>query len=130
MREQQQQQQKQQPQQQPNVSANEIWWTTKAATTTVNYEDFHNWLARQGKTKRTIKETVNYSKRFASVLDTRDASIILDTIKPETRHHVLSSLANLAKYTGRYEQFNQIRRNYNLKWTKTDSTKHFERFFN
>lgn len=91
---------------------------------------FYSWLANQGKTHRTIKETVSYARRFASVLDTGDASIILDQIKPETRHHVLSALANLAKYTGRYEQFNQIRRNYNLKWSKPDSLQAMHRFFN
>jgi hypothetical protein len=39
-------------------------------------------------------------------------------------------LANLAKYTGRYDQFMQIRQRYNLKWSKGDSIQHFDRFFN
>ena len=94
-----------------------------------NDSSFYNWLQNQGKTKRTIKETVAYARRFASVLDTGDASIILDTIKPQTRHHVLSALANYAKYTGRYELFNQIRRNYELKWSKPSSLQAMQRFF-
>jgi hypothetical protein len=61
------------------------------------------------------------------VLDTGDASIIINTIKPETRHHVLTALANLAKYTGRYQEFLEIRRRYNLKWEKADPMKHFEK---
>jgi hypothetical protein len=78
----------------------------------------------------TIKETVNYTKRFASVLDTGDASIILNTTKPYMQHHALTALANLAKYTGRYQKFLEIRQRYNLKWSRGDPMIHFERFFN
>jgi hypothetical protein len=95
-----------------------------------NINDFRSWLVAQGKTKATVKETINYAKRFASVLDTGDASIILNTIKPNVQHHALTALANLAKYTGRYDQFTQIRHKYNLKWSRGDPIKHFERFFN
>jgi hypothetical protein len=34
-------------------------------------ELFREWLITQGKTKVTVKETVNYAKKYASVLDTR-----------------------------------------------------------
>jgi hypothetical protein len=91
---------------------------------------FRSWLVAQGKTKMTIKETVNYTKRFASVLDTGDASIILNTTKPHAKHHALTALANLAKYTGRYQKFLEIRQRYNLKWSRGDPMIHFERFFN
>jgi intergrase/recombinase len=88
--------------------------------------DFHDWLARQNKTPRTIRETVNYARRFASVLDTGDAALIVNTLKPVSQPNALKALANLAKFQGRYELFNQIKRNYNLKWEKADSLKHFE----
>ena len=92
--------------------------------------DFRSWLVAQGKTKMTVKETVNYTKRFASVLDTGDASPILNTIKPNVQHHALTALANLAKYTGRYQKFLEILQRYNLKWSRGDPMTHFERFFN
>jgi intergrase/recombinase len=42
----------------------------------------------------------------------------------------MSALANLAKYTGRYDEWLQLRHRYNLKWSKTESLQHFYRFFN
>jgi intergrase/recombinase len=46
------------------------------------------------------------------------------------QHHALTALANLAKYTGRYQKFLEIRQRYNLKWSRGDPMTHFERFFN
>jgi integrase len=90
---------------------------------------FHNWLASQGKTKATIKETVNYAKKYGIVLDTGDASPLL-TLSPRNKHHAMTALANLAKFTGRYDQWVQLRHRYNMKWSKGDSIESFERFFN
>jgi intergrase/recombinase len=104
------------------------WITPNDTSFNISTDEFHNWLASQGKTRATIKETVNYAKRFASVLDTGDASELL-TLSPRNKHHALTSLANLAKYTGRYDQFLQMRQRYNLKWSKGDSIQHFHRFF-
>jgi hypothetical protein len=42
----------------------------------------------------------------------------------------MTSLANWAKYTGRYDKFQQIKQRYNLKWLRVDSTIHLQRFFN
>lgn len=89
---------------------------------------FRSWLTSQDKTKATIKNTVNYAKRFSHVLDTGDASSLL-TLSQRNKHHAMSALANYAKYTGRYDQFLQIRHKYNLKWTKGGSLQYFERFF-
>ena len=81
---------------------------------------FRSWLTSQDKTKTTIKNTVNYAKRFSHVLDTGDASPLL-TLSQRNKHHAMSALANYAKYTGRYDQFLQIRQRYNLKWSKGGS---------
>ncbi len=40
------------------------------------------------------------------------------------------ALANYAKFTGRYDQFLQLKKRYSLKWSKGDSLQTFERFFN
>jgi hypothetical protein len=89
---------------------------------------FRSWLISQDKTKVTVKNTVNYAKRFSYVLDTGDASTLL-TLSQRNKHHAMSALANYAKYTGRYDQFLQIRHKYNLKWSKGGSLQYFERFF-
>jgi intergrase/recombinase len=94
----------------------------------VNKVRFQNWLLSQGKTKATVKECVNYAKRYGMVLDTGDASILL-TLSPRNKHHAMTALANLAKYTGRYDKFMQIKQRYALRWNKADSVKHFDRFF-
>ncbi len=91
---------------------------------------FSDWLVAQGKRPRTVRDTLFYAKKFAYVLDTGDATPIMTKVKPLSQKHVLSALANLSKYQGRYERWNQIRRNYNLHWVKADSITHFERFFN
>jgi hypothetical protein len=51
------------------------------------------------------------------------------TLSPRNKDHAMSALANLSKYTGRYDKWLQLRHRYNLKWSKTDSIQSFERFF-
>jgi hypothetical protein len=94
-----------------------------------HFAGFSDWLVSQGKRKRTVRDTMFYANKFAYVLDTGDATPIMTKVKPLSQKHVLSALANLSKYQGRYERWNQIRRNYNLHWVKADSITHFERFF-
>jgi hypothetical protein len=89
---------------------------------------FHAWLVSQDKTKATIKQIINYTKKYGYVLDTGYASALL-TLSQRTKQHVMAALANYAKYTGRYDQFLQIRQRYNLKWSKGGSLQYFERFF-
>jgi len=95
----------------------------------VGAPQFHNWLKTQGKTKATIRESMNYAKRFGTVLDTQDALPLL-TLSPRNKQHAMSALANLSKFQGRYNVFLQIRQRYSLKWSKGDSLQYFERFFN
>jgi hypothetical protein len=90
---------------------------------------FYEWLRAQAKTKATIKEIVNYSKKYATVLDTGDAFPLL-TLSPRNKHHAMSALANLSKFQGRYNEWLQLRQRYNMKWSKTDSLQSFNRFFN
>ncbi len=91
---------------------------------------FRGYLAAQKKTKRTTKDIVNYARRFGLVLESGDASVLL-TLSPRPRHHAMTALANLGKFTGRYDRWLEIRRRYNLRWSKGyDAMAAFERFFN
>jgi hypothetical protein len=101
----------------------------KSETPLQFFDAFRDWLISQHKTNATIKETVNYAKRFCSVLDSGDASALM-TLSSRNKQHAMTALANLAKFTGRYNLFVQIRQRYNLKWSKGDSIASFERFFN
>jgi hypothetical protein len=89
---------------------------------------FSEWLQSQGKTKATIKETVNYAKKYWRVLDTGDASRLL-TLSPRNKQHAMTAIAYLSKFTGRYDQWLQLRQCYNLKWSKGDSLQVLNRFF-
>jgi hypothetical protein len=89
---------------------------------------FRGYLEAQNKTKKTIKDIVNYAKLHAHVLESGDASHLM-TLSPRNRHHAMTSLANMAKFQGRYDRWLDIRRRYSLKWSKGDSMKVFERFF-
>ena len=93
-------------------------------------EGFVRWLSSQHKTYNTIRETVIYAKKYGSILDTGDASLLL-TLSDRNRHHILCSVANLAKYQGRYDQFLQLKQRYNLKWTSgyNSSLQSLQRFF-
>ena len=71
---------------------------------------------------------MNYGKTDRYILDKGDAWPVL-TLSKRNKHHAMSALANYAKYTGRYDQFLQIRQRYNLKWSNGGSLQYFERFF-
>ena len=90
---------------------------------------FRGYLEAQNKTKKTIKDIVNYAKKFGHILESQDASVMM-TISPRNKHHAMTALANLAKYQGCYDRWLDIRRRYSLKWSKGDSLQAFERFFN
>jgi hypothetical protein len=94
-----------------------------------NFEAFRAWLQAQGKTKATIKNTVNYAKLHAHILESGEAGSLM-TLSARNKHHAMTALANLAKFQGCYDRWLDIRRRYNLKWSKGGSLQAFERFFN
>jgi intergrase/recombinase len=55
---------------------------------------------------------------------------MLLVLSQRNKQHAMTALANLAKFTGRYNQFLHLRQRYNLKWFKGDFIQYFERFFN
>jgi hypothetical protein len=114
-----------------NCSAGSGEWRGRAPYNTPNWQQFHSWLVSQGKAKRTVKTNVQYAKRFWFVLDTWDISP-LSTSLPGSRSKEITivALANLAKFQGRYERFQELKKRYALKWSTSNSTQYFERFFN
>jgi intergrase/recombinase len=81
-------------------------------------------------TERTAEDRMRYAKRFVSLLVINaDASELLQ-LTPDKRIHAMKALFCLAKFTGRYDQFLQLRQRYQLKWsTGTEKLDAFERFF-
>jgi hypothetical protein len=74
-----------------------------------------------------------YAKRYAFVLTSADmmpANLLLQ-LPPQTRLNVMKSLTALSRYLGCYENWQQTRKQYNLKWsTGNESLQALERFFN
>ncbi len=94
----------------------------------IDWQQFHNFLL-QGMNERTAEDRLRYAKQFAQILDMSNASSLLQ-LSAEKRIHAMKALSCLAKYTGRFDQFLQLRQRYNLKWsTGTEKLDAFERFF-
>jgi intergrase/recombinase len=78
---------------------------------------------------KTVGDRMRYAKQFYSILQTGDASSLMQ-IKPDKRIHAMKALASLARFTGSYDTWLAIRQRYNLKWsTGNESLATFERFF-
>ena len=88
-------------------------------------------LYLKSQNKRNIRQILCYARRYATVLETGDATPLVNLHSDTMRHHTLEALANLAKYQGRYDQWLQIRQRYNLKWSNgLGSLQSLQRFFN
>jgi hypothetical protein len=59
-------------------------------------------------------------------MDIKDLLIL----PPAKQRHIMKALANLAKYTGVYEEWNKLRRQHQLKWSSTNTLYVLERIRN
>ena len=70
---------------------------------------FHDQPQLQGKTRYTIKQIVNYSKKkYGYILDAGDTSPLMG-LSDRNKHHAMCAIANLAKFQNRYEAWNSNR---------------------
>jgi hypothetical protein len=73
---------------------------------------------------------VTYAQRFGAVLQTGDATPLVNLQSAAVRHHAMEALSALSKYMGRYNVWKDIREKYQLHWTSgNESLAAFERFF-
>jgi hypothetical protein len=98
----------------------------------IDWSDFKGYLLRTCR-PNTVKARMCYAKHYASVLtstDTMSANLLLQ-LPPQKRLNVMKSLTALSRYLGCYENWQQIRKQHNLKWSTGDeSLRALERFFN
>lgn len=59
-------------------------------------------------------------------MDVKDLLIL----PPAKQRHIMKALANLAKYTGVYEEWNRLRRQHQLKGSSTNTLDVFQRIMN
>ena len=72
---------------------------------------------------------MKYGKKYSYVLERVDIKDLL-VLPPAKQRHIMKALANLAKYGGIYEQWNNLRRQHQLKWSSTNTLDAFERIMN
>ena len=80
----------------------------------IDWEAYEEWLARD-KSRRYVKECLNYAKRYVHCLLGRDFSDVRDspiTIRP----HIVKALSNLSKFLGMYDVFKELMRKYGISW--------------
>ena len=94
----------------------------------IDWQQFHQFLL-QRMTAKTAEDRIRYAKQFGSVLQTSDATILLQ-VPPNKRIHVMKALSALARFTGQYNRWRSIVEQYQLSWsTGTEKLDAFTRFF-
>ena len=86
-------------------------------------------LLNQINNPRSTKDRLNYALNHLHILQGADAGELLE-VKAEKRIHVMKSLAALAKYTGCYDKWQQIRESFQLKWSNSDPLQDFNSIYN
>jgi hypothetical protein len=71
--------------------------------------------------KRNIRQIVSYALRYHSILETQDASPIVNLQTGALRRHAMESLTLLAKHRGLSDRWADIRKRYSLKWSGGDN---------
>ena len=92
-------------------------------------EDFKEYLIQQKQSRHTIRNKIQYIKRFSYILQEGNAQDLV-SVSPETRQHAMKSLASLSKYMGIYDRWHDIIRKYQLKWPKKEGLSVFNEIFN
>ncbi|MFL6477838.1 MAG: hypothetical protein ACJ707_03350 [Nitrososphaera sp.] len=89
--------------------------------------------------ERTGEDRLRYAKQYGALLESfssencgiREGKVSeLIQLKPDKRVHAMKALSNLAKFSGQYYKWLQLRQRYNLKWsTGNETLGTFEWFF-
>jgi hypothetical protein len=81
-------------------------------------------------TAKTAEDRMRYAKQYDYILTSFCTPTDLLQLPPNKRIHVMKALSCLAIFTGRIEQWQQIRRQYQLSWsTGMEKIDVFTRFF-
>jgi hypothetical protein len=88
------------------------------------WKNYASWLFKTH-SKTHAKEILRYSKKYAVILEKPNMASQLLLLSKDLRRLAMSSLSNLSKYMGFYEQWKQTIRNYGLKWENTNSLETF-----
>jgi hypothetical protein len=92
------------------------------------FDNFERYLHAQK--RRNANQILCYARKYAAILETGEASILVSLTGPQ-RRHAMESLTVLSKYAGCYDRWQTTCKHYSLKWTNgNESLQALERFFN
>jgi hypothetical protein len=99
-------------------------------TEQLDWQQFNMFLLHR-MNKKTAEDRLRYAKQYASVLTSVGIPTdLLLQLSPNKRIHVMKALSSLARFTGRTEEWRQMRQRYGLQWsTGTEKIDAFTRFF-
>ena len=78
------------------------------------WDDFRRYLINEGQRKHSVRNKVGYAKRYCQILETKDARVLLN-LSHGSKVHTMKALASLSKYLGKYDQWLDIVKKYQLK---------------
>lgn len=90
---------------------------------------FKEHLICQNQSPHTIRNKIQYVKRFYYILEEENAQDLLN-LSVETRQHAMKSLASVSKYLGTYDKWQELVKKYQLKWDQKSGYSAFEKIFN
>jgi hypothetical protein len=91
--------------------------------------DFKAYLIAQGQSRKSIKDKLCYIQRFNHILEKKDAHDLLK-LSFNSRNHATKALASLSKFLGKYDQWLDNIKKYQLKWAEPNkSIKVFKSIF-
>jgi hypothetical protein len=88
------------------------------------WSNFGYWLLKTH-TRAHAKEILRYSKRFYLILEKPSLASQLLMLSKDVRRVAMSSLSNLSKFLGVYENWKQTIKNFGLKWENTSNLEAF-----
>jgi hypothetical protein len=84
------------------------------------FNDFEQWLNKSHH-HSTVRQLLKYAVEYHDVLAVPSKASEIMVLNRDKRRMVMSSLANLSKFLGKYEHWKMIVRNTGLKWEKRTS---------
>ena len=81
---------------------------------TLDWEKFQNYV-KANYSKTHASAILSYARRYAYLLETGDLSPLLTLSSRDKRRHILTALAALARFAGKYDEWVKLRHKYGLK---------------
>ncbi|MDR2720612.1 MAG: hypothetical protein LBC03_07415 [Nitrososphaerota archaeon] len=85
---------------------------------TFRLSELEEWLNKKQYVKAYVKRTVSYAKQYGHCLFSGNYQALIEA---KNQHDKLSAIANLAKFTGRYDVFRADIKKWGIKWSGYDA---------